>query len=321
VQVDASAPASMVNTATVSGGADGNPGNNTASDPVTVSAGPDLAIAKTHTGTFTRGQVGAVYTLVVSNVGGQPTAGTVTVTDTLPAGLAATSIAGTGWTCTLAPLACTRSDVLAPGASYPPILVTVNVAANAPATVVNTATVTGGADTNPVNNTASDPVSFNTIVDLTVTKVHTGIAEYGKPLQYVIVVTNSGNAPSVGIVTLHDVLPGGLEAVSLTGSGWTCVLATLTCSRADVLAPGASYPPLTLVTNLKADAPSAIVNQVVVSGGGDVDGGNNTASDAIQLKGGGGGDFSAIPTLSTWALLLLMLLMAGAGMRAGRRRF
>ena len=65
--------------------------------------------------------------------------GTVTVVDTLPAGLTATALAGTGWTCTLATLTCTRSDVLAATGVYPAITLTVTVASNAPASLTNTA--------------------------------------------------------------------------------------------------------------------------------------------------------------------------------------
>jgi uncharacterized protein (TIGR03437 family) len=89
---------------------------------------PDLGIAKSHVGNFSQGDVGDNYTLTVSNVGPGPTTGTVTASDILPAGLTATAISGTGWSCTLATLTCTRSDVLAAGASYPVITVTVNVA-------------------------------------------------------------------------------------------------------------------------------------------------------------------------------------------------
>ena len=53
---------------------------------------PDLTITKTHSGNFTQGQTGATYTLTVSNVGAVSTSGTVTVTDTLPAGLTATAL-------------------------------------------------------------------------------------------------------------------------------------------------------------------------------------------------------------------------------------
>ena len=64
---------------------------------------PNLGITKTHAGNFTQGQTGATYSLAVSNAGTGPTSGTVTVTDTLPTGLTATAIAGTGWSCTLSP--------------------------------------------------------------------------------------------------------------------------------------------------------------------------------------------------------------------------
>jgi uncharacterized protein (TIGR03437 family) len=89
---------------------------------------PDLTIIKSHIGDFRQGDAADTYTLTVTNVGQGPTTGLVTVTDTLPAGLTATAISGVGWSCTLVPLACTRSDVLAAGASYPVITVTVSVA-------------------------------------------------------------------------------------------------------------------------------------------------------------------------------------------------
>ena len=120
---------------------------------------PDLTITKTHTGNFNRNQTGATYTITVSNVGFGPTSGTVTVTDTLPNvpnTLVATAISGTGWSCTLATLTCTRSDALASG-SYPAITLTVNVPQNIQANVTNSAAVSGGGDVNNGNNTASDP--------------------------------------------------------------------------------------------------------------------------------------------------------------------
>lgn len=119
----------------------------------------DLSITKTHTGNFFRGQTGATYTLTVKNVGSGASSGTVTLTDTLPSDLTATAIAGTGWTCTLATLTCTRADVLNGGASYPAVTLTVNVSGTAAATVTNTAKVAGGGDTNNVNNSASDPAN------------------------------------------------------------------------------------------------------------------------------------------------------------------
>src|SRR5450755_1857406 len=85
-----------------------------------------------------------------------PTAGKVTVTDTIPSGLTFVSMACTGWSC--ASKTCTRTDALAAGKSYPAITVTVNVAANAPSKVTNTVSVSGG---NSPAATASDVTTIN----------------------------------------------------------------------------------------------------------------------------------------------------------------
>jgi hypothetical protein len=148
----------QVNTTSNVTSTEGGTGNS-ATATITVLA-QDLAITKTHTGNFSRGQTGATYTITVSNIGNGPTIGTVSVTDTLPNvnnTLVATDISGTGWTCDLPSLTCTRSDVLAGGASYPAITLTVNVPQNIRANVTNTATVSGGGETNTSNNTATDP--------------------------------------------------------------------------------------------------------------------------------------------------------------------
>jgi len=146
----------LTNTAAVSGGGQVNTANDSDSDLTTVNQLPDLTINKSHTGNFTQGQTGATYTITATNSGFAATSGTVTVTDTLPAGLTATAISGTGWTCVLGTLTCTRSDALAVGASYPVITVTVNVANNAAASVTNTAAVSGGGQTNTTNDSDTD---------------------------------------------------------------------------------------------------------------------------------------------------------------------
>jgi fimbrial isopeptide formation D2 family protein len=142
---------------------------NTASATLTI-APADMTITKTHVGTFHRGQTGAQYTITVSNSGAGPTVGTVTVVDTLPNvqnTIVPTALSGTGWTCTLGTLTCTRSDVLAPGGSYPPITLTVNIPINIQNNFTNTATVSGGGETNTGNNTASDPVSLGPPIIIT----------------------------------------------------------------------------------------------------------------------------------------------------------
>ncbi len=281
----------FVNTTTVQSATfDPNTVNNSATVLSTaVAPSPDLAITKTHVGTALQGQTGFTYTITVSNVGTGPTSGLVTVSDTVPAGLTATAVSGSGWACSLgATPTCTRSDVLANAAAYPPITLTVNVASNAPATVINTATVSGGGDANPANNTATDPtiVTTGAVPDLTIAKSHSGNARQGQTgFAYTITVSNVGAAPSAGTVTVTDPLPAGLTATAASGPGWTCsVGATTTCTRADALAAGAAYPPITLVTNVSTTAPATITNTATVSGGGDVNPANNTASDQTIVR-------------------------------------
>ncbi len=128
---------------------------------------PDLTVTKNHTGAFAQAEVGAQYTITASNVGSAPTDGTaVTVTDALPAGLTATAMSGTGWSCNVGTASCTRSDALAAGTSCPPITLTVTVAANAPPSLTNTVTVSGGGDASPANNTGSDTATISAPIPL-----------------------------------------------------------------------------------------------------------------------------------------------------------
>ena len=117
----------------------------TATFATVVAGAPALTISKSHVGNFALGDSGDTYTVTVSNTAGAgPTNGTVTVTDTIPAGLTLDSMAGTGWTCAAGSNLCTRSDVLAAGASYPAITVTVDVSEDATSPQVNSVTVSGG---------------------------------------------------------------------------------------------------------------------------------------------------------------------------------
>jgi uncharacterized repeat protein (TIGR01451 family) len=126
--------------------------------PALNAATPIWNAALSHSVTFTQGQNAAAYLIAVSNTSGAgPTSGTVAVTETLPAGLALVSMAGSGWTCPSGGASCTRSDVLAGGASYPAIAVTVNVAANAPSPQMNSISVSGGGAA-PVSATDSTTI-------------------------------------------------------------------------------------------------------------------------------------------------------------------
>jgi uncharacterized repeat protein (TIGR01451 family) len=296
VNVDKSAPGLVTNTATVSGGGEVNPANDTSSDVVTViQLGPDPAVAKAHSGPFIQGQTGT-YTITVTNVGLSPLSGDptdpVTVKDTLPAGLTANAAGGMGWACVLGPpVSCTRSDTLASNAAYPAITLTVNIASNAPlGTAVNTATVSGGGDVNTLNDTANDPTKIiPPPPDLSITKTHSGNFNQGQSgVSYTLTVSNaSGAGSTAGTVTVSDTLPTGLTVSSVsTAGGWSCIFnsTTATCSRNDVLAPGNSYPIISIFVTVAQNAPASVTNTATVTGGGDITPGNNTASDTTTIN-------------------------------------
>lgn len=144
-------------------GAAGDAFTSTSNFTVGSSGTPDLAITKTHAGSFTQADAADVYTITVSNAGTAATSGTVTVSDTLPAGLTATALSGTGWTVAADHLSATRPDALAVNGSYPALTLTVSVSSTAAASVTNMAAVSGGGETNTANDTASDPTTITAL--------------------------------------------------------------------------------------------------------------------------------------------------------------
>ena len=124
------------------------------------STGPDLTLLSSHTNEpWSFGSSGR-YSVVVTNVGASSSSGTVTVKATLPPGLTATNLAGSGWTATLSNLTCTRTNSLTNGTSYPAILLDVLVDTNKTTTLTPSFVVSGGGDLNTNNNTVTDPTSL-----------------------------------------------------------------------------------------------------------------------------------------------------------------
>ncbi len=236
---------------------------------VNQAANPALTVSSAHAGSFSQGQNGATYIVAVSDLSGAgPTSGTVTVTESLPAGMTLVSMAGTGWTCPAGGTTCTRSDVLNGGASYPPITVTVNVAPDAGTPLANVVSVSGGGS---ATSSATDTTVINVSTPLlSISKSHSGNFTQGQNgATYTVTVSNPlGARPTVGTVTVTEGIPAGLTLVSMAGTGWTCAAGGNTCTRGDVLNAGASYPPITVTVNVAASASSLVTNQVSVSGGG-----------------------------------------------------
>ena len=168
----------------------------------------------------------------------------MTVTDSLPAGLSPASASGDGWSCSISgsTVSCVRADALTPGASWPQIVIAVNVSASA-ATTVNVASLAGGGDQTAADNTVSDPTTILTSSpDLTVAKAHTDPFAGGEAGEsYRITVANAGTAATSAEVVVTDDVPAGLVPAAASGAGWSCAIAAqiVTCRRSDALAPGA----------------------------------------------------------------------------------
>jgi uncharacterized repeat protein (TIGR01451 family) len=302
--VDNDAPASVMNTATVSGGGEINTANDTASNTASVAQRADLSIAKSHSGTWHRGDVGKTYTITASNVGHASTsATTVTVVDMLPAGLTATGIVGTGWSCVLGTLTCTRTDALATSSSYPQITVTVNVANDAAASVENTATVAGGGEINAANDSVSDMTAISPAgpgMDLSI-QVNDGTSGKkffvgGQPADYTITVQN------IGTLDAHNASVQDSPPANQLDATWTCNAAgaaTCTASGSGAIADMVNIPQGASVTyHLMATVPAIpefpVTNTATIAAGNgemDVNTSNNSSSatDAVGIFADGFG--------------------------------
>ncbi len=252
------APATGTQTVTINGGGDvGGPTSATATTAIQQAA--DLNAASSHSGNYTQGDQSDSYTLTVSNVDGPnsaaggPSLGLVELADSLPFGLTATGMSGAGWTCQVDALTCYRSDALPVGSSYPPVTLTVSVAANAPASVTNSVTVSGGGMTSGANSstsaggqTGTDPTTITqtgpagsppppqAAPQLTVSSTHIGgFAQGDVSDPYTLTVSDAADAgPTSGMVVVTDTLPAGLTPVEMSGHGWTCSLAAATLPMA-----------------------------------------------------------------------------------------
>ncbi len=187
------------------------------------SQSPQLSVTVVHNGSFAQGQNGAAYTINVGDASNAPpTKGTVTLTESLPAGVTLVSISGGGFTCTGA--SCTRSTPIpsVPSVCCYQLTVTVNIAPNAPLQLVNRVTVSGGGS---ASATAADTASlgpFQSISFAPIGSVTYGIAPF----------TVSATASSGLPVTLQTadttVCTVSSMTVTITGGG----VCTLTATQA-----------------------------------------------------------------------------------------
>jgi uncharacterized repeat protein (TIGR01451 family) len=286
---------SLVNTATVtSTTADPTPANNTSSVTTTATPSADLSIVKTGPATALAG--GSVsYLLAVTN-NGPSAAASVSVTDTLPAGVTFVSAAGSGWSCTNTgdvSVTCTR-PTLAPGAA--PAITLVVTAPTAVATLSNTAAVSATtSDPDPANNTSTVSTSVVPAADLSIVKTGPASVTPGGSVTYSLAVANAGPSDAAA-VSVTDTLPAGVTFVSATGTGWTCTNAgnaSVTCTL-PTLATGTSAAPISVVVTAPIHAAVLANTSAVTSSTADPDPSNNSSS--VSTAVGNVADLSLLKT-------------------------
>ncbi len=167
---------------------------------------------------------GSTFTQTISVENSGPgVASSVTVTDTVPAGLDYQSVSGTSWNCSEASdlVTCT-TPYLAPGAPS-----TINVILKAPSpgtynSLVGVSAAQG--DSNTSNNNATGQTVVTTAPELGVSQVaSSNPVDTNASLTYTILVSNNGSA-TANTVRFTDTLPVGVTLVSFdnVAAGWTC---------------------------------------------------------------------------------------------------
>jgi YVTN family beta-propeller protein len=254
VNVAGNAGSSLLNQVSASGGGSAT-ANTSDSTIITATGTPALSVTKTHSGNFTQGQVGAAYTVTVSNGGNAGTTGTVTVTEAAPSGLTVTSMAGTGWTCNTA--TCTRSDALAGGSSYSAITVTVNVAGNAGSPLLNQVSASGGGS---ATANASDSTIITSTIQPTLS-VSRKTLNYGisgslaTSPQTILVTINGGVNVAWTVTSDHSNITAAPP--SGVGTGTFQISASVGSSGiVTVTAPGAIGSPQTITVNVASVTPA-----------------------------------------------------------------
>ena len=294
----------FVNTATVTA-AETDPvsANNAFSKPTTVAAADqaDLAVTKFTPSLLVPGET-VFSRITVTNRGPAP-ATQVQLLDTLPPDFAFVGNSGDCFT----PFPC-HFDVLQPGETL--VIQTAFIVAAGlatPTTEVNGASVTSvTADPDVSNNAASvsTEVQPATVTDLAVVKVDSRdpvIA--GTNFSYALSVANRGPATSPA-VTLTDVLPPGVSAISATATQGSCTgTTTVTCQLGEMLRGRRIEIGILATAPNSIPVPNPMINSASVTTGGplDFDPSDNTATEPTTVAPPIA-DLAIVKTLATPAI-------------------
>lgn len=203
------------------------------------------------------------YSYLVTNDGGYPLLGPVTVTDDLLA-----------VTCPAVNTVGDNDNYLDPGES-----VTCSASHTVSAGDLSNGSITNNAYTTVEGiNSPADTLTLRTAPNLGLAKSNNASAvTAGRTTTYTLTVSNTGNTDTSGAITIADILPVGMSIVdgplTLGGadaSDWTCNAAgnVITCSSSAVIsASGASE--FSFTVNIVPNANGTLVNRARVGSGGD----------------------------------------------------
>ena len=286
---DATDCGTIPNTATVgaTNEAAAQTGNNSSSDSVVVQC-PDLEIVKDGNGPISAGQE-AVFTITVTNHG-PGLAKAVTLTDTLPTGVAWTEDSAS---CSIAAgvLTCTFSD-MASGATAS-VTLSGDTDVEDCGTIPNTASVSASNE-NTANDQYPNSDDATIVVDcplIVITKTaDSAVVNAGDQIGFTVTVTNTGDGSAFG-VTVTDTLPAGFTwTESPDAAGWSITGGVLTFGPA-TLASGASVTVHIVATTDAADCgivPNTAFLTYTGGSGSDDDSVTVNCPDITVIKSGNG---------------------------------
>jgi uncharacterized repeat protein (TIGR01451 family) len=218
------------------------------------------------------------YAITVSNAG-PAISSSITVADSLPAGVSFVSASGPGWACSAIDRDVTCLHVaLAPAASSQISLVV--TAPTSGGTVTNTASVSAMTpDGNQANNQATATTTVNAAADLAIAIADSPDPVFGSgQLRYAIDVTNLGPNTASGIAVSNGLPAGNVTFVSASGSGWTCQPAgqVVSCTRPSLLVGAA--PTITITVQAPSESTTLTDTATVTTTSSDLEPSNNTAT-------------------------------------------
>ena len=153
----------------------------------------------------------------------------------------------------------TTKDAGADASDSDPVVATGRVTITSPANGLNSAV------------TPDDPTIDAGLVkvDLALAKVVASSGPYyeGSTVTFTLTPSNVGATNALTGWSVTDIMPVGLTATGITGTGYTCVLGTLTCTSTSALAAGATANAITVTATINENFVGSAHNVAYVSPG------------------------------------------------------